>query len=188
MRRAGDNHSSAQEGVGGSLHPGPLSILLSRINRNNASLNKRIAHPLCCAGACGKCDLGEVMMMGDVKTQFIPNTWFNRTEVMTAWGRVCQFRRQILLSCHSSIMVLVSYLASYSLLLCSRSVFTVMFPVLFCSQYVVSTITCCCQPLPFYYYYYQILVSDSALPSLSAFWSFPCFWHKLWQTLYFACH
>ncbi len=43
MRGAGDNHSSAQEGAGGSRHPGPLSILLEQSNRSIALFNKQVA-------------------------------------------------------------------------------------------------------------------------------------------------
>lgn len=39
MRGAGDDHSSAQQGVDGGRHSGPLSILLKHRNRNTALFN-----------------------------------------------------------------------------------------------------------------------------------------------------
>lgn len=43
MRRAGDNHSSAQEGVGGSRHPGPLVVLSKHINRDISVFHTHVA-------------------------------------------------------------------------------------------------------------------------------------------------
>lgn len=42
MRRAGDNHSSAQEGVGRSRHPGPLVTLSTHINRDVSSYYEHV--------------------------------------------------------------------------------------------------------------------------------------------------